>query len=751
MTIVSKIIITVCLVIFSSSMIILIFNLKNVKQIIVDESVALATADADHLLWTIKHEREQIERIAKIISLNPQIIQALNLKFIREENDILNRLIKIYPGFNYILLTDLKGDILAANTRIFSDRKINGEELLGLNSKLNPLHQFKNHSNPTAASHVDHDPYFKILNLKKEFSQWFRLPISDKGKQLGYVIISYKWQSEMIDFLASSLHKITHDKSQVSELAIIDSKNIVLAGQQTSMGKTFIAINNPYTSISIFDELMPHLRLAISFNEDVLLEPANSITQKSILTVLSCSAGAIILLILFLDKVLIQKLKEIQTGCEQITKGNLDHRIRNFPQDEIGILANHVNTMASSIKDKIDEINKARGLLEINVEERTQDLRASEKKLNTIIDVSPIALIIINEEGNINLFNKTAEEYFGYSREEIQGQCVNILVPDRIKSTHTAMVNSFFHTPKKILGVDRANIQGQRKNGELFSIDLSLAYLDIKEGPHALALVTDVTNRKLAEEKIEKYTRQLEKSNQELDEFAYITSHDLKEPMRSISTYSKFLIEDHEDQLDQEGKDTLHSIERLGKRMIQLLSDLLYYSKVGRSELANSEVNLNKTLKHIEDSIAPMIKEKNVKVKTPQPLPVITCDKVRVEEVFRNLITNAIKYNDQSEKCIEVGVRFANENDLDYVQSPQQQVFYVKDNGIGIKKEHQKEVFKIFRRLHTQNEYSGGTGSGLTLTQKILKRMGGQIWLESEPGKGSTFKFTLNGTRDENS
>ncbi len=237
------------------------------------------------------------------------------------------------------------------------------------------------------------------------------------------------------------------------------------------------------------------------------------------------------------------------------------------------------------------------------------------------------------------------------------------------------------------------------------------------------------------QQEITHYTHELQRSNQELDDFCYVVSHDLKEPLRGIHNYSTFLQQDYGDKLNENAKRMLDAITRLSKRMEGLLEALLYYSQVGRVELAIKQTDINEVVDKVLETLEPMIEERKVDLKIPRHFPVILCDHIRVAEVFRNLIVNAIKYNDKEVKTLEIGwLDKKRENRI---------VFYVKDNGIGIKDEQFEAIFKIFKRLHGQEQFGGGTGSGLTIIKKILERLGNTIWLESEVGKGTTFFFTL--------
>ena len=226
----------------------------------------------------------------------------------------------------------------------------------------------------------------------------------------------------------------------------------------------------------------------------------------------------------------------------------------------------------------------------------------------------------------------------------------------------------------------------------------------------------------------------LERSYADLDSFSYVASHDLKEPLRGIHNYAEMLQETCADKLDDESKAKLATLGRLSKRMDELIDSLLEYSRVGRMEFSHREVDLNGVVHEAIDMLETRIQQEKATVKLLQPLPVVKGDPMRLMEVFTNLISNAIKYNDKADKLVEVG--FVE----DTSKTP---TFFVRDNGIGIEERHQAQIFQIFRRLHGRDQYGGGSGAGLTITRKLIDRHGGKIWVESTPGRGTTFFFVL--------
>lgn len=251
-------------------------------------------------------------------------------------------------------------------------------------------------------------------------------------------------------------------------------------------------------------------------------------------------------------------------------------------------------------------------------------------------------------------------------------------------------------------------------------------------------------------DELAKLNIELERSNRELDAFAYIASHDLKEPLRGIHNYSNFLIEDYASHLNEEGISKLNTLVRLTQRMENLIDSLLHFSRLGRIDLSFQKTDLNEVVHHILDLLSARIEETRVNIRIPRLLPVLRCDRIQIGEVFSNLISNAIKYNERENKWVEIGYIEATESayqvlrkKIEIHQEEPPLILYVRDNGIGIHEKHLEAIFRIFKRLHSLQKYGGGTGAGLTIAKKIVERHNGNIWVESIYGEGSTFYFTL--------
>ncbi len=256
-----------------------------------------------------------------------------------------------------------------------------------------------------------------------------------------------------------------------------------------------------------------------------------------------------------------------------------------------------------------------------------------------------------------------------------------------------------------------------------------------------MALMAGTYKRKRTEFQLSRYMRELEESNRSLDDFVHMVSHDLKEPVRGIMNFTHFILEDYEKNLDNEGKKQLRMLSKLAQRMDERIADLLHFARVKRKDFSFVETNLQELVTKVLDLLNLQIKENNAAINVGK-LPVIHCDP-SVSEVFHNLIINAIKYNDEEKKIIDVGYT------TNHPEHKGENVYYIRDNGIGISPEFRDTVFEMFKRLHGHDEYGGGTGSGLAIVRQIIERHNGKIWIENNDGKGSAFYFTLsNGESD---
>ncbi|TKC91814.1 PAS domain S-box protein [Trinickia terrae] len=356
----------------------------------------------------------------------------------------------------------------------------------------------------------------------------------------------------------------------------------------------------------------------------------------------------------------------------------------------------------------------------------------AEERFRLAVEAAPNAMIMVNGEGRIVLVNSQAEKMFGYARDELMGQSIETLVPERFRPRHPGYRDAFFRDPhSRPMGVGR-DLYGLRRDGTEMPIEIGLNPIQTSEGPFVLSAIADITERKRAELNLRKRTEELARSNEDLEQFAYVASHDLQEPLRAVAGPLQLLQRRYQGQLDTRADEFIgHAVDG-ATRMQALIDDLLVYSRVGRPEDARQPTDCALVLDQALKNLSALIQEAGAQV-SRDALPVVRAIPTQLLLLFQNLVGNAIKFRRRD--CpvqIHVGVRSQEDAWL----------LWVKDNGIGIDPQYFERIFLIFQRLHTRREYPG-TGIGLALCKRIVEQHGGRIWVESGRDEGTTFLFTL--------
>jgi PAS domain S-box-containing protein len=370
------------------------------------------------------------------------------------------------------------------------------------------------------------------------------------------------------------------------------------------------------------------------------------------------------------------------------------------------------------------------------------DRKKGEDKFRRLLESAPDAIVIVNERGVIQLVNAQTLNLFNYSREELTGQHVELLMPFRYGDMHKSHRGNYFKSPRARQMGSGFDLLGRKKNGEEFPVEISLSPLETEEGLLVSAAIRDISEKKRLEHEIKEAnvnleakviqrTAELERKNRDLEQFAYVASHDLQEPLRTTSSFVQLLNEKYHDKLDEEANQILEYMLQGSERMKTLIKDLLDYSRIGRkTELR--DIDCNTILREVVADLDTSFREAEAIIEI-EPLPQLRGYPTELKLLFQNLISNALKFRRKNEGLI---IKISAKQNKNYWQ------FSVTDNGIGIDEKFRERIFIIFQRLHVQSEYDG-SGIGLAHCKKIVELHNGSIWVESVPDKGSTFYFTI--------
>lgn len=349
--------------------------------------------------------------------------------------------------------------------------------------------------------------------------------------------------------------------------------------------------------------------------------------------------------------------------------------------------------------------------------------------LSAVVELSSNAIYLYDLNGKIISWNSGAEKMYGYSEAEAINMSVWNLIPDAELEKNKESVEAVLRG-EKVMAYETKHIT---KQGNLIDVVFGISGITEEKGviKSIAANERDITNEKVATNLIQQQAKKLKESNVELEQFAYVASHDLQEPLRTISNFVSLLRSKYSKQEDKEAGEYIKFITDATSRMQNLIKDLLELSRIGRT-ISIVDVDCNKVLSNVIAEMGLAIKEANARIITSQ-LPVVQGNEMELKQLFQNLLSNAIKFK-KKDTAPEIRIT-VEEKGLEYV-------FAFADNGIGIDTQFKEKIFIIFQRLHSNNDYPG-TGIGLATCKKIVNQHHGKIWVESEPGKGSTFYFTI--------
>ena len=404
------------------------------------------------------------------------------------------------------------------------------------------------------------------------------------------------------------------------------------------------------------------------------------------------------------------------------------------------------------IEIMLSPLESAEGILvtaairDISVRKAAEEhLVQMEGRYRGLLEAAPDAMVVVNQGGEIVLVNVQAEKQFGYSRDQLVGQKVKNIIPEGFAERLIAdATRSVADALAQQIGMG-IELLGRRKDGSEFPIEIMLSPLESAEGILVTAAIRNISVRKKSEEdnaelerRVEERTKELAVANQvlgqsnlELKQFAYVASHDLQSPLRSISGFVQLLQLEYEGKLDEQARDWIRRTVQSIEQMQTLIRDLLSYSRVDARSRPFTRIPFPDVVNDALTLLDSSIHDSGAQI-TCGPLPEITGDRSQLVQLVQNLIGNGLTYRGDQPPRIHLSAE----------PSGKEWIFSVRDNGIGIDPKYHEQIFEIFKRLHDQKEYPG-TGIGLAVCRRVVNRHGGRIWVESEPGHGSIFRFTI--------
>jgi len=366
----------------------------------------------------------------------------------------------------------------------------------------------------------------------------------------------------------------------------------------------------------------------------------------------------------------------------------------------------------------------------------------SESRLKAIIDTAIDGIITINHKGIIDTINPAAARIFGYQQAEILGKNVSMLMPEPDTKHHDTYIERYLETgEQKIIGLGR-EVKGLRKDGTVFPFRLAISEMQFNGHRMFTGIIHDLTEQKRIAEQLRRYAAELERSNRDLQDFAYISSHDLQEPLRKIRTFGSRVKAKEIDNLSEKGQEYLQRMLNAAERMQRLINDLLSFSRVSTQAQPFETIDLNEVLREVLSDLELSIKQNNVKLKV-EKLATIDADATQMRQLFQNIISNAIKFRREGILPeVEIGMRELSKKEVASQNLSQQWIeIYISDNGIGFDEKYADRIFNIFQRL--EGKKYEGSGIGLTICKRIIIRHGGIIHVQSKSNEGTTFYIQL--------
>ncbi len=545
---------------------------------------------------------------------------------------------------------------------------------------------------------------FMIFDIIKNDSEIKYIIFSTKENE----IPAHTFSGNIPENILSSIDDISKSYNNITQINTQD-KNIL------------------HVSMPVIDGDIGILHFGISTEE---IQKSISKIKNAILILLIITMILVIIVAIPLSYNFTSPIKELSESVKKIASGNLHVRSSINKSDELGVLANSFNIMAESLQSSA-----------ITIKEKEKALINTNNFINNIINSMPSIIIGLDNQRKITHWNTFVESQTNLNFKQVKGKYVGDIFPylkNHLNDIQLAIKE------KHIIKIKRMTIDV--KNEQQY-LDMMIYPLNSNHIEGVILRADNVTEQVRLEESLreseQKYralsqeleqkvierTADLDMINEELTDFAYIVSHDLKAPLRAVSQLTEWIVADYSKKIDEEGKKMFGLLTSRIQRMFNLIEGILHYSRIGRLKEKREIIQTETLIRETAEALSP---QQNICINIDENLPEICADRIRIAQVFQNLIDNAVKFLDKPEGKIEIG----------YQENSGFWQFHVSDNGPGIEQEYYEKIFKIFQTLQPRDQQEN-TGVGLAIVKKIVEQYDGKVWLESEVGKGSTFYFTI--------
>jgi len=689
-------------------------------------------------LSRVKEKQQQISALTQVVATRREIAKSLNLYESRGVNQILNDQITVYPFINYILIVEPDSSVFATSTRNHKGAKTHGEQLLLKLVTDNPLY-LPFADDAVVISTPQHDPYMTIIGEKDRLAQWYSAPIRKRGDIIGWVIVCVDWELINATLMDHIVAQLVSTGNPISNVFVADPNGKILVhsdkDDEHHQDKHHSAITDLYqhdlrAEQSLVIGNLKH-KVIVSYDRQQAFKSIANATKVVIVAILGGGVLLSLLLYILLRKLVLIRLNTLHQGALTITGGDLAFRIPKLGNDEIAELGENVNDIVESISKKtisIERLNeeallRKRALAELHEQKFALDQHA-------IVAVTDL-------KGSITYANKRFSEISGYSQEELLGK-------------NHRLVKSGFHDQEFFRQmyltisqgeVWRGEICNRAKGGHEYWVDTTIApFLDEAGKPRSyIAIRTDITIIKQAEQSMKLAKIAAEEAALVKSDFLASMSHEIRTPMNGVLGMLGLL---EKSQLGKTQRRQVALAQNSAGSLLSIINDILDFSKIeaGKMELEKVDFNLCRLLGDFSEAMALRAADKDLELIVDThnvEHSMVVGDPSRLRQILANLVGNAIKFTEQGEVVIRATLHDKGEYGL-------QLYCAVCDTGIGIPKEIQNRLFEAFTQADssTTRRY-GGTGLGLSITKQLCELMGGSISVSSEPGKGSSFEFSV--------